>query len=55
MPMSRYIILLYGLAVQADFYSDVVECSTFDQKFSRFDPRPKNGDFLRVRDKWRSM
>ena len=28
----RYIIHLYCLAVQAGFYSDVVECSTIDQK-----------------------
>ena len=30
----RYIIHLYCLAVQAGFYSDVVECSTIDRKVS---------------------
>ena len=30
--LARYIIQLYCLAVQAGFYSDVVECSTLDQR-----------------------
>ena len=28
----RYLIHLYYLAVQAGFYSDVVECSTIDRR-----------------------
>ena len=46
----RYIIHLYCLAVQAGFYSDVVECSPQDRKVpgSILDRGMK--DFLRVRD-----
>ena len=43
----RYIIHLYCLAVQAGFYSDVLD---FRSKCPRFDPRPGHGDFSRVRD-----
>ena len=46
----RYIIHLYCLAVQAGFYSDVVECSPIDRKVpgSIFG---RGMVFLRVRDK----
>ena len=30
--LVRYLIHLYCLAVQAGFYSDVVECSTLDRR-----------------------
>ena len=49
----RYIIHLYCLAVQAGFYSDVVECSTIDRRVPGSILGRDMEIFLRVRDKWR--
>ena len=50
---GRYIIHLYCLAVQAGFYSDVVECSSIDRKVLSSILGLGMDIFLRVRDKWR--